>query len=63
MPDITMCCNDKCSTKDKCYRYRAIPDEYCQSYSKYEGGCDCDSFYPIEEWHRLRPKELLEEKE
>jgi hypothetical protein len=35
MPDITMCCNYKCNIKDECYRYRAIPDEYCELPSFY----------------------------
>ncbi len=31
MPDITMCPGNDCPLKEKCYRYRAIPD-YWQSF-------------------------------
>lgn len=36
MPDITMCCNYDCPLKEKCYRYRAIPDEYWQSFAMFK---------------------------
>lgn len=35
MPDITQCCNRDCPLRDKCYRYRAIPDDY-QSFAFFE---------------------------
>ncbi len=35
MPDISMCSNEECPSKDKCYRYVAIPDEYWQSYGAF----------------------------
>ena len=44
MPDITMCMNDDCSKKEKCYRYTAIPTPNWQSYSKFEEK-DCNSFW------------------
>ena len=28
MADITMCCNRDCPIRNKCYRYRAVPDDY-----------------------------------
>lgn len=28
MPDISMCVNQDCLVKERCYRYRAIPSEY-----------------------------------
>jgi len=31
MPDITMCNNNKCLSKNKCYRFIATPSRY-QSY-------------------------------
>ena len=44
MPDITMCLNVDCKMKDKCYRYKAIPD-ILQSYAKYEpNNGKCDNF-------------------
>lgn len=32
MPDITMCKGVNCPKKDKCFRYKAIPDNLRQSY-------------------------------
>ena len=32
MVDITMCTNEKCLLKDKCFRYLATPDPYYQAY-------------------------------
>jgi hypothetical protein len=32
MPDITMCDDRNCGIRNKCYRFRAIPDEWRQSY-------------------------------
>ena len=44
MPDISMCKNGKCSKRNSCYRYNAIPDPYWQAYGNFEddlldGGC------------------------
>jgi hypothetical protein len=36
MPDISMCSNDTCPLKDNCYRHTATPNEYRQSYAKFE---------------------------
>lgn len=36
MPDITLCTNTVCPLRPKCYRATAKPDEYWQSYAKYE---------------------------
>ena len=32
MADITMCSGEGCKPKETCYRYKAIPNEYRQSY-------------------------------
>lgn len=32
MPDITMCSGAACKQRDECYRYKAKPSEYLQSY-------------------------------
>ena len=32
MPDISMCTGGNCPIKNECYRYRAVPSEYRQSY-------------------------------
>ena len=51
MPDITMCCNYDCPLKSKCYRYRAVPDQYAQSFAlfKPEDTENCDHFWPVDE--------------
>ena len=43
MSDISMCGNEKCSIKRKCYRYVAEPNGW-QSYAKFEGGKKCKGF-------------------
>lgn len=53
MPDITMCLNDDCPLKDKCYRHTAIPKEYWQSYANFEyvvkdGEVICEDYYERE---------------
>lgn len=57
MPDITMCWNKTCPLRDKCYRYRAIPDKYWQSFAEFrpntinigtETITECDHFWNIE---------------
>ena len=32
MVDIAMCLNKTCEIKDRCYRYRAKPNDFRQSY-------------------------------
>lgn len=32
MPDLTMCKGKFCEAKNTCYRFKAIPDNYLQSY-------------------------------
>ena len=41
--DITMCCAKNCTYANKCYRYRATPDKYNQSYYNYEYECNVGS--------------------
>lgn len=43
MPDISMCRNEKCPVKTKCYRYMAMPNGW-QSYANFEGGKKCSGF-------------------
>jgi len=35
MPDISMCQNETCPLRDKCFRFMATPSRY-QSYSMFE---------------------------
>ena len=46
MPDITMCCNCNCPKRKKCYRYRAVPDQYWQSYANYQPHIQAKLSYP-----------------
>jgi len=32
MPDITMCTGGECPIRERCYRFKATPSEYRQSY-------------------------------
>lgn len=48
MPDITMCINQNCLVKERCYRYRAIPSGY-QSMAVFEPNSNglCSYFWNI----------------
>jgi len=49
MPDISMCDNISCPSKEKCYRFKAVPNEY-QSYSNFkpeENEDKCEYFLKI----------------
>lgn len=51
MPDISMCRNEDCPSKKKCFRYMATPNPYGQYYSSFEvkkGRKKCDDFMKIE---------------
>lgn len=36
MPDITMCRNEDCPLKERCYRFKAKPSPYGQSYTNFK---------------------------
>jgi hypothetical protein len=49
MPDISMCVNGMCPSKDYCHRYTATPSEFRQSYGGFgpeDGEDKCDMFWP-----------------
>lgn len=49
-PDIAMCSNDRCPSSERCYRFKAKPDEYSQSYMDFHPVQDeemCSDFYPV----------------
>ncbi len=52
-PDISMCQNQTCSKRMTCYRFRAIPNEFRQSYGMFkpnkEGECEYYSHIDPEE--------------
>lgn len=51
MPDISMCADDKCPSRERCYRYMARPSEFMQAWGMFgcgEGAEKCDYFWPAE---------------
>ena len=51
MPDIAMCPGGKCPRKLDCFRHRAEPNPWRQSYMNFpgmDGLSDCDDFKPLE---------------
>jgi len=49
MPDISMCTNKFCPSKEYCYRFTAVPTLHRQSFMAFtyaEGEDKCDYFYP-----------------
>jgi hypothetical protein len=60
MPDISMCMNKECKSKNQCFRYRALPNEHRQAYMEFkpaEGHNSCESFMDIQGMgaYRLKP--------
>jgi len=53
MADITMCKGENCPMKETCYRYKAVPSEYWQSYFTklpleiIEGKVECKFYWEI----------------
>lgn len=49
MPDIAMCKGGKCPLRDHCYRHRATPSEFRQSYfaEPPNNGDTCTEFVPL----------------
>ena len=56
MPDITLCKDDKCHLKNKCYLFMAIPNQQNQSYFLQTPRKDyeCDYFRPIQIGTRIK---------
>lgn len=51
MPDISMCLNEECLSRNLCYRYKAEPSDY-QSYIDFQpedGEEKCERFWPLED--------------
>ena len=68
MPDITMCNNYDCELKNNCYRFKAKPDYFKQSYQRFEPKFDealdeieCDFYIKKREneelWYNKRLKQ------
>jgi hypothetical protein len=51
MPDITMCNGVGCEIKEICYRYKATPSEFMQSYffTTPNKGLNCDYYWKLEQ--------------
>ena len=50
MPDISMCLNNECASRERCYRFKAKPSEYQQAYTEFKplpGRDRCESFMEI----------------
>jgi hypothetical protein len=49
MADITMCNGKGCEMKEICYRYKATPSEFRQSYffNSPNKGLECDYYWEI----------------
>ncbi len=52
MPDLAMCSGGACLLKEECYRHRAKPTEFRQSYfgTPPFKGDDCEYFYDLKGW-------------
>jgi hypothetical protein len=57
MPDLAMCNGTGCPSANECYRFRAIPNEFRQSYFTMPPikGDKCDYFWSIDGYARLKP--------
>lgn len=54
MPDISMCANKDCTLRMGCYRYRALPDPYRQSYGGFtftplDGLDTCEYYWTLKD--------------
>ena len=57
MQDITLCKNELCPKRKKCYRFMAIPDTI-QSYSEFNHIPECEYFEEIDDREIRTLKEL-----
>jgi hypothetical protein len=51
MPDITMCRGNGCEIKDNCYRHKAEPSEFRQSWfmePPFDTESECEYFWELE---------------
>ena len=47
MPDISMCLNNTCSVRTDCYRFRAVANEFNQSYTDFKEADKDKCFIPV----------------
>lgn len=52
MASISMCSNKSCALRERCYRYRAVPDRYDQAYGDFFPDHDgvCTDFWDAREY-------------
>jgi hypothetical protein len=63
MPDITLCTNSDCQFTEFCFRYKATPSEYVQSYIRFEPQDDkCEFFIQIIDEHKQLDYSIKSEK-
>jgi len=50
MTGISMCANEKCTKKETCYRFKAKPNEYRQSYVGFQQDSkgNCEYYWKID---------------
>jgi len=61
MPDISMCDNNICPSKEECYRFKAIPNDY-QTYTSFivkENEDKCDDFMKINKYNLIRKDDKI----
>lgn len=60
MPDISMCADRHCPSRQTCYRYRAVPSErqswFGQGHRE-AGWAKCGHFVPVTKTDIIRPVE------
>lgn len=58
MPDITMCSGNDCPLKENCYRYKAKPSEFRQSYFIHppydKQKNECHSFWDMDLYFKIK---------
>lgn len=57
MPDISLCDNESCSQKEKCFRFMAKPDPVWQSYANFGILCNEENNYKM--FIKIKPKDIL----
>lgn len=63
MPDIAMCADNACPSKERCIRWNSRPSEFRQSYGQFGRAADaasCGYFWPDDEIRTYRPKTTTE---
>lgn len=57
MSDITLCTGHWCKARAECYRFRAVPSDFGQSWTQFDGCTEeCKFFVPIQPGALLRPE-------